>query len=267
MKLSRLLLTGIAAIVVGALPMQATAAPVAITFDSMGIFHDPGGAEPVDFDLALGPPDTTAFLPLHTDFDTVDGDSFSSAAGLIHATFSPFFFGFTLASGTGLNQFDPDGDLDVPSSTLTITFSADYLFDAGGFGPWVEFAVIPLVTFALPGDVVKFHLDATFTDVTGAPVVLGPGLLIDFTAPTTGLAFTTLSDFSGLLAPIAPFSTVNIAGTIVFTVNDPPFTFASIFTTDQAGLNIPEPAPILFVLAGLFLLVIVREGARRRVRD
>jgi hypothetical protein len=265
MKLSRLLLWGAAAL--GLATSPAPAAPLAITFSSIGIFHDPGpGAGVPDLDLALFP-DLVAFLPFHTNLDLPggDGDSFTQAAGQTAATFAPNFFGLTMAPGTGINQFDRDNDFGGPS-TLTITFTVDYLFDAFGFGPWFEFAIIPLRSFAGAGDKVEFHLDATFTDVTGAPVVLGPGLDIDFIHDgdvTPGFRTTVLKDQSGLLAAIAGGSTVRIAGSIVFSADDPQ-QFVEIFTIEPLGLNVPVPEPATFALVLVALVGLgLAHGARR----
>ena len=170
----------------------------------------------------------------------------------------------------GINQIDPDNDFGG-SSRLIIAFNVDYLFDANGFGPWVQFAVIPLVSFIGASDVVTFHLDATFTDVTDifAPVVLGPGLLIDFErdgpgGDPTGLLFNTLGQVSPVQLPILGGSTVNISGSIVFTADDPDL-FASIFTTIDAGLNVPaaEPGPTMLVLLGMAGLWFARRAAPR----
>lgn len=269
MKTLHLCLAALAVVATGGASLdRASAAPVAITFDSLGVFHDPGGGEFGRSDLALGP-DKVASLPVVRDFfgdpPAVGQNSFSDGGGRVAATFNPNFFGLALAAGTGISQFDPDNDYGEASS-LTIAFNVDYLFDANGFGPWFEFATIPLISFAAAGDVVAFHLDATFTDVTGGgAVVLGPGLLIDFTHDgnvTPGLRTTVLSDSSGILAPIAGGSTINITGSIVFTARDPQG-FASIFTLEPSGLNIlvPEPTPLMIVAAGMLALVWLRRAA------
>jgi len=259
------------AVVLGALPQAADAAPLAITFNAMSVDHSPGGGDLGRLDLALGPADPVAALPVLRDRfgdpPAAGENSFSDGGGLIRATFNPSFFGFTLAPGTGISQFDPDNDYGE-ASKLTIGFNVDYEFDAAGFGPWIQFATIPLLSFAGPGDVVTFHLDATFTDVTGAPVVLGPGLLIDFTHDgdvTPGLRRTVLRDSSGILAPIAGGSTINVKGSIVFTARDP-LAFTSIFTLRPSGLNVPVPEPALALPAlGAMLALLLAARILRRV--